>query len=96
MKFFAVLFLIPFLGGALAAPSPSEMIAEAPMQENSDMDASSQLLSVTAAQCPPSHPLYCRAYNFCCVRQAVSCCPRACCARGTTHCGSDGHCYRRG
>ncbi|EGD90357.1 hypothetical protein H112_01815 [Trichophyton rubrum D6] len=52
MKFFAALFLIPFLGGALAAPSPSEMIAEAPMQENSDMDASSQLLQSPAVQGP--------------------------------------------
>ncbi|GBF63342.1 hypothetical protein TMEN_5967 [Trichophyton mentagrophytes] len=52
MKFFAVLFLIPFLGGALAAPSPSEMITEAPMQENSDMEASSQLLQFPAVQGP--------------------------------------------
>ncbi|EFR03458.1 hypothetical protein MGYG_09125 [Nannizzia gypsea CBS 118893] len=57
MKFSAVLALIPFLAGALAAPSPNNMLTEAPMQQNSDMDASSQLLSITAAQCPPSHPL---------------------------------------
>ncbi|KAM3426850.1 hypothetical protein NHJ13734_009228 [Beauveria thailandica] len=30
-------------------------------------------------RCPPSHPKYCPAYNFCCVRQAIGCCPRACC-----------------
>lgn len=95
MKFTAVFVLIPLLGGAIAAPK-AEVVMEAPMLQNSDMEASSQLMGVAAAQCPPSHPLYCRAYNFCCVRQAVSCCPNACCAPGTQFCGSDGHCYRRG
>ncbi|KAM3426853.1 hypothetical protein NHJ13734_009231 [Beauveria thailandica] len=37
-------------------------------------------------RCPPSHPKYCPAYNFCCVRQAIGCCPRACCLPGATRC----------
>ncbi|KAK5989053.1 hypothetical protein PT974_10551 [Cladobotryum mycophilum] len=53
------------------------------------------LKAAAAASCPSSYPLYCSRYDFCCPSNAVGCCANACCGKGTTYCGSDGHCYGR-
>ncbi|KAK2873693.1 hypothetical protein FQN49_002154 [Arthroderma sp. PD_2] len=96
MKFTALLVLIPLLGGAIAAPEAEVQELDAlPNLEASDAEGVLMTLA-NNARCPPSHPLYCRRYRFCCPRGAVSCCPKACCARGTQFCGANGHCYRRG
>lgn len=91
MKFnLSALLLIPLAGASLALDS-------LPTLNNTDHHEGVSLVqsknAESAQSCPVGYPQYCSRYNFCCSVDSVFCCPNACCARGATYCGADGHCY---
>lgn len=91
MKFAAItVALIPFIGASLALePLPALTLAGESPSNRIAGDGSVN----AAAVCRPANPKYCSKYNFCCPSSSIGCCPKACCARGATYCGTDGHCY---
>ncbi|KOS17025.1 hypothetical protein ESCO_005953 [Escovopsis weberi] len=102
MHLLNILILLPAL--VLASPANEGPLTEFPQVDAIAQDASLAVYDLphaaggttgaiqARAACPPSFPLFCSAYGFCCPPQAVGCCPAACCARGTTFC-YNGHCY---
>lgn len=88
----------------LALFAAATAFEELPTLENTDgfvktseggLDVGGGDFSVQAICNDPRFPKSCDRWNFCCPSKAIGCCRNACCAKGTTHCGQDGHCYRR-
>ncbi|OAA59980.1 hypothetical protein ISF_05991 [Cordyceps fumosorosea ARSEF 2679] len=100
MKAAAILSLLPLLAQASAIGERDAEANAKPVNTNLEAQGNQLLGSMgndqvdAAATCPPSFPLYCPRYGWCCPRYAVGCCPRSCCGPGTRYCGNDGNCYR--
>lgn len=95
----SILVLAPLMG--LVAAGSLEPLPEVDSNDKNatPLDAGTRALDKGAdlsaeAYCPgPNYPLSCDRWGFCCSASSVGCCKNACCAKGATRCGSDGHCY---